>query len=446
MILCISTTGEIAPLVWRMKQRGASVQLYIHNPHYYDCYKGILDRVPIAQLKRVADKADVVVFDITRRNERKRYDLAMLSLFKCPMNSQGVYGPVADALRKQGKIVIGASEFGDKLEFDRGYGMEIAAQAGLDVPEYLKFDTAAKAVSFLGSTQGKVNRWVLKPLDNMDLDMTYVERYDGELAHKLEHEFADRLKGHAFILQKKIDGVEVSTEMWLSRTHGILHWNHTLENKKWLTGGLGPAIGSQSNVVWMGAELPSLKADMERASRFFGGYTGPVDVNSIVAGDKSWFLEWTQRFGYDAFFCLMMLLKTPPALFLTDDFTGVFRDGFAASERLTIPPFPYADGKLLETFAKDVSVDENLKDMPNFWAEDVHMPTPGRYACAGSDGILGVMAAYGGTIQAAYGRVYGSLESFKLAAPMQYRTDGVSVLQHRYEKLQAVVGRRKAVA
>src|SRR5208337_1414088 len=113
------------------------------------------------------------------------------------------------------------------------------------------------------------------------------------------------------------------------------------------------------------------------------------------------FLEWSPRFGYDAIYCLLALIETPITEFFLNDFKADFKDGFVASQRITIPPFPYHDSKLLNVFAKDILVGGNAKNM---WWEDVYMGD--RMRCAGSDGILGVVTAHGDTIIDAHKAMY----------------------------------------
>jgi len=281
--------------------------------------------------------------------------------------------------------------------------------------------------------------WVFKPDDNQDLDLTYVEKFKGELAAKMENEYSVRLKNNIeYILQKKIDGPEISTEVWIGQA-GSVHYNHTIENKRLMDNNLGPAIGSQSNTVWLTKETNSpVITPLSKMADYLSseGYVGPADCNCIVKNGKPYFLEWTVRCGWDALFCLLTLLKGKLSNFLfSDNFDAEFQDGFASSQRISIPPYPYESPGLRRVLAKDVSIFGTLKDYPHFWAEDVYVDN-GKLKCAGADGILGVVTAWGKTIEESCGRMYHNIGTLKACSYLQYRMDGLSDALKRYKKLE----------
>lgn len=429
--LFISTSGESLPIAWRMQREGADVSIYLHNPRYRSNYEGLFPtKIRLASLKKATKKADTVIFDICRPNERTKEDLAFLQIFGAKKSSASVFGPVADILRRSVKV-IGSSAYTEQLELDRQAGSEFAEKIGLNIPDTKRFESLQKGVSFL---KGQKESWVFKPLNNEDLDLTYVEKFPGELVWKMENEYSKRLgEKTPYILQKKIDGTEISTEVWISQD-GLMNFNHTLESKKLMNGNLGPSIGSQSNTVWIKKRKGLLVKELGRAAERLSGYLGPVDVNCIVDEKGTpYFLEWSPRFGWDALYCLLTLLRGGITRFFESDFRGEFEDGFASSERLTIPPFPYSAKSLLADHAKDVTILQPLEKIPSFWAQDVYQN--GELKCAGADGIIGVATGQGTSIGESYGKVYRFLDTLKICADKQYRTDGAKKNEIRFNKL-----------
>lgn len=429
-IIVISNSGEFLPIVWRLKREGTDVQIYVHQSKYKNNYKDILPKIRLSELKKKLLKTDIVIFDMTHVNEKTKQDIALLKLFGLKKGSPSVFGPVADKLKKDHKI-IGSSELTETIELDRIKGIELAERIGFAIPEYHSFKTLAEGIKFLKSRK---DLWCFKPLNNRDVDLTYVEKFAGELVTKMQDEYKTRCGEKIdYILQKKVKGIELSTEVWLNK--GPVHFNHTLESKHLLNSDLGPLIGSQSNTVWVKKDKGLLSAELSGLSEHLRDYQGPCDVNCIISefDKKPYFLEWTPRFGYDAFFALTTLIRGSLTRFLTNDFKCDFYDDFAAAERLTIPPFPYNTPRLLRDFALDVSILEDLNNKA-FFAEDVYRKN-GQLKCAGADGILGPVAAKANTIGGAWGNVYRILDKMKVCSYKQYRTDG-SKHEIRYNKLK----------
>ena len=304
---------------------------------------------------------------------------------------------------------------------------------GFAIPESHEFKKLKDGAKFL---QNRKDLWVFKPENNQDIDLTYVEKFPGELLTKILEEYNQRIGDKCdFILQKKIDGTEVSTEVWIAG--GPVHFNQTIENKRLMDSDLGPAIGSQSNTVWIKKDVSGvIVGPLQKMAHYLNsnGYKGPCDANCIIKGGVPYFLEWSARFGWDALYCLLTLLKGKVTDFFVNDFKADFHDGFAASQRLSIPPYPYGLPELRRILAKDVSIIGTLKDYPMFWAQDVY--DEGGLKCAGADGILGVVAARGKSLEEAWGRVYNAIKKIKVCSYVQYRTDGLERARKRIERLK----------
>ena len=435
MIVFISNSGEILPVAYRIQKEGKEVLVYIHNPRYRGNYNEALERTTASKLQAAVRRAEMVVFDIIRPNEGTHADIQLLKVFRANKNAPEVFGAIADKIRKK-VPVVGASSETATWELDRYKGEKIAKSVGIAIPETYQFNKLSEGSSFL---KGKKTRWVFKPNNNQDLDLTYVEKFPGDLKSKLDGEYQRRLEDKFdYILQKVIEGVEISTEGWFDGEK-FVSFNHTLEDKKLMTGGLGPAIGSQGNTVWIKydangllvREMSKLSSQLKKA-----GYVGPVDANCIISEQdkKPYFLEWTMRPGYDALYCLLTLYAGKISKFFEGYFKPNFHEGYASSQRITIPPFPYSEPSLLRDYAQGVEVMSGL-DHPGFWAEDVAV-NEGRLECAGADGILGVIASRGKSIGASVGNMYRSIDKLKVGSTLQYRTDSIKRPERDIKKLQ----------
>lgn len=432
-VIFMSNSGESLPIVWRLRREGVDAGMYMHHPQYRQNYDGILPLISVKDLKKALRKTDLVIFDITRPNERTKYDVILLKTFGLKSTLSSVFGPVADKLKKDHKV-IGASVITEELELDRHKGIELAEKMGFAIPEYHEFGTLKDGMKFL---KGRSDLWVFKPENNQDLDLTYVEKFPGEILTKIQDEWLIRIGGKCdYILQKKIDGVEVSSEVWISE-RGPEHFNHTLESKRFMTGNLGPAIGSQSNTVWIGKNSGLLIDPLKKMAAYLRkeGYIGPCDANCIVKGSTPYFLEWSPRFGYDAIYCLLTLLKGSLSDFFLKDFKADFHSGYAASQRVSIPPYPYALPSLRQNFAKDVSIMNSLERTPFMWWQDIYSDA-GKLKVAGADGILGVASARDENLEAAWGKVHSAIDKLKVCSYLQYRTDGFKEHSKRVEKLK----------
>lgn len=430
-VIFMSNSGESLPIVWRLRREGVDAGIYIHHPQYRRNYDGILPKLSVKDLKKQLRKTELVIFDITRPNERAKQDVILLKTFGLKSTLPSVFGPVADKLRKDHKV-IGASTITEELELDRHKGIDLAKKVGFAIPEYHKFKNLKDGAKFL---KGRSDLWVFKPDDNKEF--TYVEKFSGEILTKMLDEWLHRINDKCeYILQKKIEGDEVSSEVWISE-QGPRHFNHTLESKRFMAGNLGPAIGSQSNTVWIGKDSGLLIEPLKKMAAYLKskGYIGPCDANCIVKGSVPHFLEWTPRFGYDAIYCLLTLLKGSLSDFFLKDFKADFHAGYACSQRISIPPYPYANPHLRHDFAKDVSIMNRLERVPFFWAQDIYSDT-GKFKCAGADGILGVVSARDENLEAAWGKVSSAINKLKVCSYLQYRTDAFKEHAKRIKDLK----------
>ena len=320
-ILLVSPEGDGVWFVWLLAHGGHDVDWITTDPKNADVLSGIVKPPRV----RPPDPSnyDLVVFD-----------------------SSGLGGAADDA--RTVTPTIGSSVLADKLEHDRIFGLEAMEQAGIRVPAWEPFDNPAKAIEWLNKNQ---KRTVLKPMNDEHLtkDTTYVSKSAEDMIHYIETKLDRKVK--EFVLQEFVQGTEVSTEAWWTGDTWVA-MNHTLEEKKFMAGGVGPNTGCAGNVLWM-PDRPNVlfQQGLERMGALLKGtgFVGMIDLNTIVTEGAIYGLEWTPRFGYEGTCNLTRLLPIEFGEFLWEVATGKVptmgpaRAAFAATIRLSVPPYPNAE-------------------------------------------------------------------------------------------------------
>jgi phosphoribosylamine---glycine ligase len=121
-------------LAWQTIREGHEAKMYIKDADCKDIGDHILAKVD-AWEPEVA-WADVVVFEDTG------------------------YGKAQDRLRREGKVVVGGSDLGDRLEDDRDFGQQTLKQVGVKTLDFKDFTSFDDARAFITANPG---RYVLKP-------------------------------------------------------------------------------------------------------------------------------------------------------------------------------------------------------------------------------------------------------------------------------------------
>lgn len=242
--------------------------------------------------------------------------------------------------------------------------------------------------------------------------------------------------------KKKVEGVELITEGWFNGEEFVFY-NHVFENRKFLTGDLGVSLRSQTNLVWI-SKQPLLQKGFKKLVPILkeAGYKGVIGIKTVISSKnkKPYFLEYTTGFKFDALYCLLSLVEGSIADFFSKVFDVRFLQDYAASERITIPPFPYSEPSLLAAHAKDVRVSFN----GTLWGQDIKAQDKG-FRVVGADGIVGTEAVTGDTISKAFGNVFKAIHALEIDAPLQYRIDGARLMEKRIRKLDEWGYRLKGV-
>lgn len=290
---------------------------------YFRVGEGLVDRVPLQEAFK------------SRYKHRQAYWIF-------DGNHEWEFG---DKLRKDGFKVLGASQWTERMEHDRDYGVDVAKKAGLDIPDSTEFSDAESAIAFLESNENK--SYVCKPNAEsgatVEAYMTYVPQAD--TPEDANRELRSYLRSieitDDFILQEKVNGVEVNVECFFYRGRPFFaHAN--FESKRKNSGDKGELTGCAQDVefiVPMDCPLVTSTVGKMFPTCQRQSFTGFGDINCILSDNKVHFIEWCYRFGYNSHPNLFMNLAISPTGEMLskmmdgkiENFYQHFRKGFGAS-------------------------------------------------------------------------------------------------------------------
>jgi hypothetical protein len=218
--LFVSLTGLISDIAWQVSKEGHEVRYFIADKKERDIADGFVAKSK--DWEKDKDWADIIVFDDTLGQGEK-----------------------AQALRKEGKPVIGGTAYGDKLEDDRSFGQEELKKAGVNIIPYGEFDSFDNAIEHVTQNPG---RYVIKPsgeAQNVKRRLFVGEEEDGQdvirMLEAYKKAFSDEIK--VFQLQRRMVGVEVAVGAFFNGKNFIYPININFEHKKLFPGDIGPPTG-----------------------------------------------------------------------------------------------------------------------------------------------------------------------------------------------------------
>lgn len=353
-------------------------------------------------------------------------------------------GNAIDRFVEAGVPTFGGSSIADKLECDRKYASQIFNECGIREPASQEFNNWEEAENFVKGLSDEV-RLVFKPEGKFSGTVpSYVSSDNGDLLDYLTH--ARNLIGEnepSFVLQEFIEGTCISSEAWYARDHFIFPTNHTLERKQLMCGDIGPSGGCTGNVVWRCDERDCpLCRNLGRLSSFLSkvNYCGCIDINSVVSKDGNIYaLEFTPRFGYDAFPTLLYgLFDGNFGDFIEDcaknrgPYEMPLRSGYAAGVRISTPPWPNElykskEGLSLRGLRRDAFKSFYPYEVSRFEDE---------LKTSGGVGIIGVAIGYSSSnIEDAFNEAYKICDKLRLP-DKQYRNDLIETFKSDIRKIK----------
>jgi len=413
-VLFISGEMIAGDLAYRLKQEGCDVKLFIEDESRKDCFENMVEKTN--DWKKELDwvgKDGLIVFD----------DVG--------------YGKEQDDLRREGYLVVGGSEGGDKLEKDREFGQDVLKSCGITTVTSRDFLDIKDALIFLSKNKSK---WVVKQ-NNHKSSLTYVGNMkDGSdvcsvLKSYNKYNNDDAIK--TISLQKKIEGIEIGVARYFNGKDWVGPVEINIEHKAFLNDSIGPLTGEMGTVIWYENDeknklfqqtLAKLKPFLIEAN-----FRGDVDINCIVNKDNIFPIEVTSRFGCPSTHLHEEIHLSPWKEFLMalakgEKYDLKFKKEYGLVVSIAIPPFPYKSISS-DYYLKDVDIlfnDKLTKDeLSRVHFEEVSLKkekNKEQYYIAGSNGFILYVTGSGETIQGARKKAYDLIG--KIVIPkMMYRTD-----------------------
>lgn len=396
-----SLSGDLA---WQIRKEGNDVRVYIQNPDDQDVYDGFLEKVDDWKLHK--DWADVIVFDDTG------------------------FGKIADALRKEGKRVIGGSGYTDMLEEDREFGQTEMRAVGMSTLPHWNFTDFDVAIAFIKENPG---RYVFKPSGSISSDQKGIlfigHEEDGkDLLEVLEHNkktWSKKIK--TFQLQKYAVGVEIAVGAFFNGNDFLFPINVNFEHKKLFPGDIGPYTGEMGTLMFWSESNNLFKTTLEKMRDKLreSKYVGYIDINCVANAKGIHPLEFTARFGYPTISIQMEGITSPWGEFLfalagAESYDLKTKKGFQVGVVVAVPPFPYDDRSEFAVY-KDSSIIFKKDNVDGVHLGDVKL-VDGDWHLAGESGYALVVTGSNGTVEEARHQAYRRVKNIMLQN-MYYRTD-----------------------
>ena len=414
--LGIGKGNDLADMYLRLQQRGHDVRVYVGDPNARDIFRGMLTFTDDWERDLAWARDGILIFE-----------------------SIG-WGETQDALRKQGYRVIGGSALGDRLETDRAFGQDVLRNIGLETAASHPFDDFDDALRFVRANR---RRFVLKYSGQ---GFASTRNYVGEMDSgddtiavlKLHRERWKYDEKPRFILMEHLTGVEVGLGSFFNGTEFLQPANLDWEHPRFFPGDLGELTGEMGTLAtYRGADTlfnRTLRhlAPLLRES----GYTGYINLNTIVNDRGIFPLELTCRFGYPGF----VILDAMHACAWDEIFAQLVdgrdtalrtRDGFAICVVLTVPTFPYYHGYEQLGIGSPILFRETMTDADRDQLHFAEVAMEGdQLVTAGSVGYVMVVTGRGATVEAARADAYARCA--KVVIPnVRYRLDiGEKFLRH----------------
>jgi phosphoribosylamine--glycine ligase len=403
--LFVSLTGLISDIAWQVSKEGHEVRYFIADKKERDIADGFVAKSK--DWEKDAEWADIFIFDDTLGQGEK-----------------------AQALRAQGKKVIGGTAYSDRLEDDRSFGQEELKKAGVNIIPYGEFESFDDAVEHVQQNPG---RYVIKPsgeAQNVKRRLFVGEEEDGQdvvrMLEAYKKAFSDEIK--VFQLQRRVIGVEVAVGAFFNGKNFIYPININFEHKKLFPGDLGPPTGEMGTTMFWSGPNKLFNETLQKMEPKLAeeGYVGYIDLNCIVNHNGIYPLEFTSRFGYPTISIQQAGMLTPIGQFFWDLASGndpklKTRSGFQIGVRIVVPPFPFDDDETFDSLSKNSAIVFKKPPADEIHIEDVKQIN-GQWVVAGTSGVILIVVGLGQTMKQAQSQVYSRIKNV-LIPTMYYRTD-----------------------
>lgn len=414
-ILFISPRGDGAWFVWLLSQKeGHDVDWHIVDERYTTTFEGLI-KPPLKRIPK-PDAYDLVVWDTDGMGEDADY-------------------------ARQYTPTVGSSVLADRLEEDRLFGLEVMSQCGIRVPAYECFDSPDKGIAWLQKTH---KRTVFKPIgaDIEDKSTTYVSANEKDMISFMERVFK-KAKIDSFVLQEVVaGGTETAVGGWFNGTDWLVV-DHNIEEKKLMSGGIGPNTGCAGMLVWIPPKpTPLFEQGLGKVTDWLReqNYVGPLDLNTIVTEGTAYGIEWTPRFGYEGTCNLTKLIPSFGDLLAAaaaGESLAITQTGpkFAATIAVSAPPYPILGDIVKKKMIVPV-LGVDCDHLENIFLADVRAgKVEGELETTGAYNKIGAPIGTADTIKTAFAEAEVHVKRLNIPDKM-YRTDLAQSIENRYVILE----------
>jgi phosphoribosylamine--glycine ligase len=402
--LFVSKDALIGDLAWQVRKEGHDVRYFISEKCQKDVGDGFVEKVDAWEPQR--DWADVVVFD----------DIG--------------YGAIADALRKEGKAVVGGSAYTDKLEDDRDFGQDEMKAAGINILPKWHFTDFDEAIKFV---QEKPDRYVIKPSGEAEdqKELLFVGQDENgadviEVLRLYKKRWSRFIK--IFQLQKHSTGVEVAVGAFFNGKEFFMPVCTNFEHKRMFPGDIGPSTGEMGTLMYWSQPNTIFRETLAKmqAKLAASGYVGYIDINCIANSRGVHPLEFTSRFGYPTISIQLEGVTSQWGDFLAaaargEKFDFKTRRGFQVGVVLATPPFPFNDPAAFRKYSEGAVIQFKKPASEGVHIGDVKL-VDGDWVMAGISGYGIIITGSGTTVDEARKQAYSRIKNITIPN-MFYRTD-----------------------
>lgn len=402
--LFVSRWGESLDIANTIKKEGHEVKLFIEDKGCKEIGFGFVNKATHWE-KHIA-WADIIIFDYTG------------------------YGKIATQLRSAGKLVVGGTEYTDRLELDRNYGQAELKKHKIKIIPSKEFTSFNDAITYI---EANPNTYVVKPCgETQELKQLLFVGSDDEgldvirILRAYEKAWGNDFGN--FQLQRKVKGVEVSIAAFFNGHEFVYPINITFEHKKLFPKELGVSTGEMGTSMFWTKDSPIFEATLLKFQSTLAkhNFIGHIDINCIVNGNGIFPLEFTSRFGYPQIFIQRAGINEPLGeLFLKLASKKTFRinvkKGFQVGAYIVVPPFPYDDKKTFNLFSKDAVV--VFKKNGKEGVHPMHLKkVKDEWLITGNTGIAVLVTGVGNTMKDAQKMMYNRINNV-IINNGYYRTD-----------------------
>lgn len=402
--LFVSLSGLIGDIAWHVRKEGHKVKCFIEEKTERQIANGFITKTK--DWKKDIDWADVIVFDDTLGQGRK-----------------------AQALRTQGKLVIGGTPYTDRLEDDRAFGQDELKKRKVPILPYKEFEYFDDGIKYIKEHPG---RYVLKPCGEALKMLLFVgEEDDGSDIIRILEAYRKtwRKEFKVYQLQKKVtSGVEIAVGAFFNGQEFIYPINVNFEHKKLFPGNLGVSTGEMGTSMFWSEPNRLFNMTLKKMEPTLREerYVGYVDISYIVNGNGIYPLEFTTRFGYPTISIQQDSMITPIGEFLYrlargEKFEFKTKRGFHVGTRIVVPPFPFEDKKTFRCFSKNAVIAFKKDKKEGVHIEDVKLEK-NEWLVTGNSGVAVIVVGSGMTMKQAQQQLCQRINNITIPN-MYYRKD-----------------------